>query len=191
MAGQHDRTIYWLDQDDRIERVGEAWDRFALDNDGATAIADLVTGRPVWDFVSGETSRMWLESLLSYTRLHGKPLTRRYRCDSPDVRRFMTMAVVREGRHQLRVEHTVQAIEPRERTVGIVPAAGRTAGVRLRCSICGRIKDADAWAEPDLLSPASGDDPSHGEFTVIYTVCAECQLLLPQASTRPVDRLRD
>jgi hypothetical protein len=102
----------------------------------------------------------------------------------------MTMSVIREGRHQLRVEHTVQAIEPRERTVGIVPAAGRTAGVSLRCSICGRIKGAAAWAEPDHASLASDADPSRSDFTVIYTVCAECQLLLPQASTRSIDQLR-
>lgn len=190
MDRQADHVTYWLDRDDRIVKVGGAWDRFALDNDGPAARADAVVGRPIWDFVVGDASRMWLESLLGYARLHDATITRRYRCDSPDVRRYLSMTVVREGRHHLRVEHLVESVEPRERIVGIAAASNRAAGTRLRCSICGRIKGDDAWREPEDAALADRPDAPRSEFTVIYSVCAECQTLLPQASTRPVDRLR-
>lgn len=190
MDGQTDHVTYWLDRDDNIVKVGGAWDRFARENDGPDARADAVVGRPIWDFVSGDTARMWLESLLGYTRLHGKAVSRNYRCDSPEVRRFLSMNVSREDRHHLRVEHVVEAIEPRDRAVGIVAATARTAHTRLRCSICGRIKGGDTWCEPD--DPTLADQPGapRNGFTVIYSVCAECQMLLPHAAVRPVDRMR-
>jgi len=144
MDGQTDHVTYWLDRDDNIVKVGGAWDRFARENDGPDARADAVVGRPIWDFVSGDTARMWLESLLGYTRLHGKAVSRNYRCDSPEVRRFLSMNVSREDRHHLRVEHVVEAIEPRDRAVGIVAApdpsrveSGRTGTFR-DCGVHGR-----------------------------------------------------
>lgn len=165
---------YWLDKDDAITGVSGSWDYFALENDGNGVNSSEIIGKPVWSFISGESSRMWLESLLQLVRLTGRIISRPYRCDSPELKRFMTMTIIPEGSGRLRLEHAVIATEPRPESVYIRYAARTSpSSFYQRCSVCGRVRlaQADSWVEPDELR---GEGKAN--LSVIYAVCGECNL---------------
>ena len=87
-------TAYVLDNRNRIISVSEAWDRFAAENGGNKTSYKDVCGRPIWDFVTGDPTRMWREAIFQFARLRGDRVERPYKCDSPDLKRFMRMRIV-------------------------------------------------------------------------------------------------
>ncbi len=165
-------SSYWLDADDAIVRVSGDWDRFARENDGSGLYSADIRGKSIWSFISGDSSRMWLEALLQLTRLTGKPISRPYRCDSPDLKRFMTMTIIPEGSGRLRIEHTIISTVPRQAPI-YFHYAPKAAPSRFyqRCSVCGRVRrsQAEPWLEADELC-----EQDKAELSVIYSVCGDC-----------------
>jgi hypothetical protein len=41
-------TGYWLDAGDKLIRVSDTWDVFAMNNNGQAVISSLVLGKPLW-----------------------------------------------------------------------------------------------------------------------------------------------
>jgi hypothetical protein len=171
-ACQHP-TVYWLDQERRIVAIAGPWDSFALDNEGMSACAAQVLGFPLRRFVSGDDARMWLDTLLQLAGLTGQPLERPYRCDSPDLQRFMSMRIVLEDSGLLRLEHRLLRVQRRIRPVRFVSSAGSCPSLRLRCSVCGRVRAHHCWMEPEHCCQGGG---STTEMPVVYTVCPECRV---------------
>ena len=64
---------YVLDNRDRIISVGEAWNHFAAQNGGKNVSSKDVIGRPLWDFVAGDATRMWLETLSDLQECAAEP----------------------------------------------------------------------------------------------------------------------
>ncbi len=164
-------NTYWLDEALRITAVSDRWDQFAQNNDGEQALGTLIKGRSLWDFVIDDVTRMWLEVLIKVARMRQEQVERPYRCDSPDLKRYMLMRITPEAQNSLRVDHILVSTAPRTRSVHI-RFAGTAKHLPLthrRCSMCGRIASDNAWLEPD----ADGV-PEDKTLTVIYTVCEDC-----------------
>lgn len=185
--------VYQLDKKRRIIDVDGPWDRFALENDGAAACAERVIGQPLLHFVSGDDARMWIDTLLQLAALTSQPLERPYRCDSPELRRFMKMRVLPEDGGMLRVEHLLLEVQPRVRPVRFLPVPGNYPKLRLRCSICGRVKCQDRWQEAEHCCEEGAGTPT---IAVAYTVCPTCgeeRLSVPAGwsgkESRPSSRL--
>lgn len=174
-----EQTTYWIDSKDRITQVSASWDDFALQNEGASSIAQKVCGSLLWDHISGDTSRMWMESLLGLVRLKKQPIGRPYRCDSPNERRHMQMKIIPLEDKGLEVQHNLVRVEPRPYPVHTQAIrAGRLP--RMRCSICGRVRHNHDWLEPeDLIAVESKRTHT---LLVSYAVCGECQQLSPGIS---------
>ena len=164
---------YVLDHRDRIISVGEAWDHFADENGGMNVSSKDVIGRPLWDFVAGDTTRMWLETLFGSARLCGRTIERPYRCDSPNLKRFMQMRIGFEQGGILRIEHKILATEKRSAPVHFQYRAKALRNTRQRCSICGRVKNGN-WHEP---IEANAEVPA--VILVVYTVCEDCRRIMP------------
>jgi hypothetical protein len=161
-------NIYTLDKQDRISALNGGWDEFANKNGGKNLSSQDICGRKIWDFVTGDATRMWLEALFQLTRLRGTSIERPYRCDSPNLKRFMRMRIDEQGGN-LRVEHEILSTEQRVAPVHIRYGAHVKKRNRHLCSICGRLNDG-YWQEPC---------PEHAEvpegILVIYTVCEDCR----------------
>lgn len=173
MTEQEGKNIYWLDGNDNIISVNQSWDQFALDNDGAHVISSDILGESLWKFVHGDVTRMWLETLFTLARLRGTAVERPYRCDSPDIKRYMRLNIVPENSGTLRVEHITLSTELRKSPVYMQAAKRLSANVSLRCSICGRMEFDNAWFEPENY-PELKDTNRSGYVQVIYTVCKDC-----------------
>ncbi len=159
---------YRLDRNHRIIWLDGPWDRFAEDNDGAEAQSAAVIGKPLWRFIRGDATRMWLQALFQLARVGGRRVEKPCRCDSPELRRHMNMAVTALPDGSLLVELELLREEPRDSRLEVMPLEH---GPRSACcSVCGRLHWRGAWRE--------ADEAVGGEETVIaawYTVCPECR----------------
>ena len=164
---------YWLNASDIIVNIGPGWDDFALQNNATNLDVTRVIGRKLLNFVQGDTTKMYVRTILQSARLTRRPLVRNYRCDSPDQRRFMEMRLSMEDNGLLKWEHRLLRTENMMRSLSFFPAAGLAAAkCVVRCSMCNRLKSASGWQEPDvapLPTPMAGES-----IPVIYGVCPDC-----------------
>jgi hypothetical protein len=165
-------TIYVLDRQNRVVSLSGGWDEFAYENGGVNLTPQDVCGRKIWEFVTGDVTRMWLEALFQHARVCSTRVERPYRCDSPDLKRFMRMCIDIEQEGKLRVEHKLISTEQRSVPLHIRYGANTNKKTRQLCSMCGRLNN-NGWQEPR----AEHADLPDG-ILVIYTVCEDCQLLV-------------
>lgn len=180
-AARFDRSLdaagfdirYWLDIGEVIVDIALDWDQFARDNNAPELLKRHVIGRNLLNFVSGDVTRMYVRTLIQSARLMRQPMVRQYRCDSPDMRRYMEMRLSLQDNGLLCWEHRQLASEKLPNRLNFVHAAdSRTRRPHVRCSICNRLKGRSGWNEPDLL----GEDflPTESVVPVIYGVCPDC-----------------
>jgi hypothetical protein len=160
---------YWLDGDDTIIGVGSTWDCFAGENDGHEVVAELVVGRSLWDFISGDPTRMWLSSLLTLARLREETISRPYRCDSPTVKRFMNLEITRDPGGVLKLSHHLVRVEAMHTPCTVSPKSSPGKKMLQRCSVCNRFNASQGWVEAEDL-----EAPVPWPITVIYAVCGDC-----------------
>jgi len=174
-------SLYKLDSRNRIIAIGGSWDDFADENGGVEISAQDVIGRQIEDYIKGDITTMWVNSIFQYARILGKTVERPYRCDSPDLKRFMRMRVVPEqGGAVLSIEHELISTEQRSAPLHIRYGTNIINGVKLKCSVCGRL-NIDGWNEPQGCHAGTS-----GEIVVVYTVCEDCYRLIPVTSENRV-----
>lgn len=171
---EQNTTSYWLDNQDRIIDVSNSWDVFAKENNGETVISDNIIGKYLKSFIKSDETRMFTELLLNKARLLNTTVERQYRCDSPDVKRYMKMLIIPEGHNVLRVNHYVLKIEPHSIKLSFMYAKDPKDKFMKRCSICNKVHFERKWHEGDscLVSKFIRENKC---VYVIYTVCEICK----------------
>lgn len=166
-------TGYRLDARDRIIEVSGEWDRFACDNGAEELAMDSVIGVPLRSFISGDVTRMFIDTMHARVRLSGRPMTVPYRCDSPGVKRFMEMSLAAIG-NDLISEHRLLSEHVMPRALVFRSADGRPHAWTKRCSMCNRLSmPGGRLIEPDEFAETKYPD---GEAVgVIYFVCEDCK----------------
>lgn len=140
-------NYYILDKNNIIVDVSNKWDIFATENDGAPdVLKDKVLGKHILDFIKGDQVRMWFESVLQIAKLSGRILERDYRCDGPDLKRFMKMRVSFLEKNLIKVEHFLIKTEKLEQIVKLNFFNDYYYKV-VRCSICNKFLYKDQWIE--------------------------------------------
>ena len=170
-----EKTIYKLDPEKRIISVDGPWDQFARENGGRNTSFSDIQGKSIFDFITGDITRMWFEALTQLVTLRKEPIEKPYRCDSPDLKRYMSMRIIPERSDVLRFEHDLISEEKRPVCVDIRYSYEMPCGInKIRCSICGRVKTGDLWVEPDFNHVWK-----RITLTVTYSVCESCSIDLP------------
>lgn len=176
---------YWLDSMNIIRRVGEDWDQ-AMDSESWTdrAASDSIVGKPLFDFICDDVTRMYIASMVESARVLPCTLFRPYRCDTPDFKRYMMMTVTPEDDGLVRVSHELLRSEPMAKKA-LFQTVSLTEPVKspifqskmavsdihcVRCSLCNRIREIDRndWHEADSVAVAAGT------IRVIYGLCPAC-----------------
>lgn len=180
-----DTVRYELDGDDRIVFVNEAWSAFALANGAPHLSGDAVLGRLLWDFIADDSTRQAYRTVMTCVR-DGDQSRFGYRCDSPDVRRYMEMTITTCPGGTLLFESVTQQVIPRARSLTLPTVGGRAqdapalpdranAGdVLIRsCGWCNRVDAHAIWMElePGLAELGlAGDDAAR----VTHGICPSC-----------------
>jgi hypothetical protein len=168
---------YAIDAGDRIVWTDEGFTTLAAQHGLADLPRDAI-GRPLIEFVAGERPRSLQRALIARARATPSkaPLELRYRCDSPQMRRFAVLQMA--GRPDGGVVFTTwfEATEdrPYQPLLERKPRQGSQT-VEL-CAWCNRVKTSDGWHEVEDV-PVDAHPPA-----VEDGLCEICELLL---TTRP------
>jgi hypothetical protein len=168
---------YTLDETNAIIAVTGNWDRFAAENGGDDLLSMKIIGQRLDRFIAGDVTRMFVRTMLMSARTLKRNIQRTYRCDSPQIKRFMEMTIVPLGDGVLEVCHRHIRSEPYRYAVAFTPAAaGTTTGLIKRCSVCNRVRLRQSWRDADdaLLSESPPAAGATTQLTVIYGVCPDC-----------------
>lgn len=169
----------WLDAADTIVGVDEAWLQFARANQAPELTREAIVGRPLSTFITGLEMVELTALLTAAARKRGTAIAVPFRCDSPDVRRFMTMTLQAELRGGVRFEYRLDRVEPRTEGALFDRQAPRSEDLIRVCSWCGRIRHAEAWNEVEQAIALGGyfvrgaliPKLSHG-------ICDDCRSVL-------------
>jgi len=172
---QADEVItYRLDHRDTIVEVSQTWNHFALSNNATEkTLAKAVIGCTVFSFILGDPTRMYFQALLQQARILGRSLARNYRCDSPELKRYMEMRLTPEPEGIVRLDHTIQRVEPLKPSLSFQPASRVTSETIGRCSVCARLTTGLRWVQPEEVLK-QGQFPRDGAIPVRYLVCPDC-----------------
>ena len=176
---------YRLDDKDRIVAVNEDWRRFASANGGPGLAPEQVVGRSLRDFISGDVTRMFVDTLLQSVRLTGRERKLAYRCDSPEAKRYMEMVVAPAADGGIVSRHRLVREERFAAAIPFVASPGARRALVKRCSMCNRLSrnggelvEADVARREGWLAPV-------GATPVIYFVCPACRRLVEGQRARP------
>lgn len=174
MSGQGDSLFFRLDKGDRITEIGGSWDRMAQENGGDHLCGQSVLGYPLYDYISGDISKMFVRTVIDGVRVLRRARTVPYRCDSPGLRRYMEMSISFEPGGGLLLEHRQLRTESTGRRFDFQAGVQPLRQMVVRCSHCNGLKVDGAWGEPESLLPADHS----GKVPVIYGVCPKCMALV-------------
>lgn len=88
--------IYRLNSQDEFIYLNQEWIDFANANDASDLLPQNVLSRPLWDFISDETTGQLYREILYHVRA-GQPTSFAFRCDAPEYRRYMEMTITARG----------------------------------------------------------------------------------------------
>jgi len=142
------RYEYIVDEQDRIVRLCDNWLYFAECNGGGeTCHPNMVMNKPIWDFIEGGEATHLYQVMLKRIRASNRGLKFSFRCDSPDKRRFLELAIEPLNTF-LRFTTYIMREESRDPVVILDASISRSQDCVKMCSVCKKIKvDADSWAE--------------------------------------------
>ena len=167
---------YTLDPDDAITAVSGDWDRFALENGGDESLSTKIIGRRLDHFISGDVTLMFVRTLLMSARTVKRTIQRPYRCDSPQLKRFMEMTIVPRRNGVLEVCHRQVRSEPYRYALTFTAAMpGAASNFVKRCSLCQRIRLGEMWSEvDDAVLEGRLQQGGAAKLGVVYGVCPDC-----------------
>lgn len=161
---------YLVDADDRITAVNQSWNEFARENNGGTILAEYIIGQHLFRHISDDPTRIYLQLLLNYVRMTGKSISRDYRCDSDNEKRFMCMTISSEGRNILRLDHQLLKIEQLPRRTPFITDYSAS---MVRCSWCNNLRINGHWSAPDSEFSLAATNAFRNP--VLYSLCQVCQ----------------
>jgi hypothetical protein len=130
--------LYVLITDDRscIVDVNQEWIDFALANWSGEFSADWVVGQRLWRFISDDGTRHLYGLLQKRARETGREIGFPFRCDSPEVRRFMHMTLQPLEGGQTKWISQLLVEEPRQAALPAMPDSPGPALLLRMCSWC-------------------------------------------------------
>lgn len=173
MAGM--TCTYVVNSELKVLSINGDWEAFAQENDAAHLAADNVIGKPLDEFITDPRTlhlyRMMVQKALEVQR----PLYVPFRCDAPDLRRYMSMRIVPLSQGRCRFESTVEREEPRDAVRLLNPHAERSDDILRICSWCKRVDVAkNDWREVEEAVKTLDLFDDHPLPNLTHTICDCC-----------------
>lgn len=167
---------YSIDRDDRLAAFSETWSVFANANGGVALDPAWLTGRVIWDFISDSTTVHLYQVMVQRVRREGQPITFQFRCDAPDRRRLLEMAMTPGPAGAVQFIVTPVRDEPRP-PVSLLSAARPTgSGLISMCAWCKRVHTGGGtWIEVEAAIDALGLFHARHLPRVSHGICPSCQ----------------
>lgn len=144
---QQGRYVYRLDAADTIAFVSPEWLRFAAENEAPELTEAAVVGRPIWQFITGEETRVLYADLFRDLRRRPAEIVVPFRCDSPALIRHMSLELRSWDGGEIECEGRLLRAERRE-PVDVLSRWGERSAESLPvCSLCRRLLVQGEWLD--------------------------------------------
>lgn len=175
MQASTDDYCYKIDSSDCISFVDASWTQFATENDASRLSMQSLIGTSIWEFISGIETRHLYEQIYSTVRTCRKTIKFPFRCDSPTVRRFMSLSIDLDQDGCLLHTSTLIRTESRPQ-MGIFTTESRSSKEFLTiCSWCKRVRlDSNSWVEVELAIDKLGLFGATHLPMISHGICDEC-----------------
>ncbi len=163
---------YRVDSENRIEFVDAEWQSFATEN-SAEELCARVLGTPYLEHVEGDAVRYIYKQLIEKVRSGHMSVRFPFRCDGPEVRRFMQMEIVPLEDGRIEFITTLLREVQRERVPSFPHASDETAAMLVVCAWCKRVRASD-WLEIEdaIAELALFDEEAMPPIT--HGICEDC-----------------
>ena len=167
---------YSIDRSDVIESVSEAWLHFAQINGAPELTCEAVVGRSLWEFVSGSDTQSFYRALFHRVRSKEIEVDLPFRCDSPDLLRFMVLHLRPVSNGGLELSGRLLRDEKRTRHMPLSNDPAGDGGQRfVMCSLCKRVDAFGSWITPEVAAKWFYVFETAREQEVHHGICDQCQ----------------
>lgn len=164
-------VIYRVDADGVLTFVNEGWNAFARLNDAPELCGPAVLGRRVVDSIADRETRLIFESLCRRAAL-GANVELNFRCDSPMLRRLMSLTITAAGR-EIEFRSRIVGIAMRPSVAVLEPERPRSTGFLSLCGWCNRGRLGLRWADIEEVVAELG--LFEGEMPELtHGMCPDC-----------------
>ena len=182
MANSEESTLWYeVDAHNRIIALSPSWDIQVIAQQTDELLSSRLIGESLRRFIIGDTTRMFVETMLEVVRLKQHVIEKPYRCDTPELKRMMVMRVMPMADSSVRVEHYLQESTPWQHKTHFKTQrqahqrhVRSREGVIKRCSVCNNLRDGKVWVTQEVFLE---NYPQWVDQTipVFYGVCSRCQ----------------
>lgn len=141
--------VYYVDKNNHIIDVNAQWDEFALANDAPHLTRESIYLRYLFDLIPDPQCNHLYKLLIERTKHTHRPIYFDFRCDSPDMRRFMHMEMIHQADSDgICFKSTILRQEPRAPVALLDHHCQRSNVTLIICSWCKKVKTSDyQWVE--------------------------------------------
>lgn len=166
--------VYRIDAGDLVVYVTPEWEAFANENKAPELTSEAVCGQPLSSFVVNMETRHLYRVMVDSVRRDRRTIVVPFRCDGPDVRRFMELTVSPRPDEHVQLEGRIVREEYREPVRLLDSSVSRTDEFVVLCSWCKRADVTGDWVEVEeavklleLFNSLELPQITHG-------ICPEC-----------------
>lgn len=169
---------YKINEKDIIYEVSNNWEDFLTENKGfSNSNSKNVVGKSLWDFIAGDETKYLYQLIFSKARESKQEIKLFFRCDSPDMRRFLQIKIKSKTDGYIDLKSQILKAEKRKSVTFLNNDIVRSEKVVIMCSMCKKLKVSDKdWEEVEsgintlqLFEITKMPIISHG-------VCPDCYL---------------
>jgi hypothetical protein len=177
--------VYRLNSQDEFIYINEEWTNFAIANDASDLLREHVLFRPLWDFISDETTKQLYREILLLVRA-GRSTTFTFRCDAPEYRRQMEMTIISLGDGVVQFEISSLQVEKRLRQGLLDRSAPRADNLLRICGWCNRVDvDGGKWLEIDEAVTALNLFEREVLPLLTHGICGACLKSMRETIAKP------
>jgi hypothetical protein len=169
--------VYELDAELRIRAVDRAWSEFAK----ANAAPELVVppgpiGQGVLGYIQDATTVHLYQRLFERVLRSRLPVVFPFRCDSPEMRRFLEMEIRPSPSSGLQLQTRVVRLEPRRPIPLLDQAVPRSRSLLRMCSWCKAVDVSGRWCDVEEAVVALSLFERELLPAITHGICPPCQV---------------
>lgn len=171
---------YMLNENDEIIAIHGEWSEFANENNAAELSNESkLIGKSIWKFIRSPEIQSVYRHIFEKVRLSEKSIAMPFRCDSPNLRRFMELVVSPEGGDYLLVKTRLNYEERRDYQSVLDSTLDSGENTIWACSVCRRFSESGAeWLEIEDLANSTNIFTEDTQPKLKETVCNDCTNLV-------------
>jgi hypothetical protein len=166
--------VYRIDENDRIVSVNSDWVSFARENQAETLTSEAVVGQPLLRFVTDKETRHLYQVILEKVRETLRTMVIPFRCDGPEVRRFMELEISPKPEAKVRFEGRILREEHRKSVPLFETSIVCSDELVNVCSWCKRVDVSGDWLEVEVAITRMKLFHTTHLPQITHGICPEC-----------------